>query len=422
MSSGLRRPSSAVLVGGLTSLSEPSGCQELRDGDIGFDLIADAFHLVASVSERSPTDDESSRCLYSESEFKRLGLPQDVVDRYTLALQERVDRLFERLAITPNRAEPWRGRSKFAIVLSHDIDYIPSSNGEILVQALRTFARHVLRERAPMEACRAALGFVRALATGRDPYGCVPEIIAAEQARSIRSSFQVAVARNHARDVNYDAGDPAVRRYLSCISRAGFDLCLHGSYTSTFAEGSYEREVQRLTDIFQRPRGSRQHFLSFEYDRLFRAQERSGVEFDMSIGFPDRTGSRVGFSFPYFPYCLEEERPYDVVEIGLCLMDVTLRSYMGLTGQRAWEESRERIDDVRRVGGCVSIVWHPIVFGNARDPGFGDLYWRIVDYIVSSGGLATDGQEINSMWRERARDYESFSTGEFGLRVGRSVS
>jgi hypothetical protein len=139
--------------------------------------------------------------------------------------------------------------------------------------------------------------------------------------------------------------------------------------------------------------------LSFNYDALFKAQEAAGIQYDMSMGYPDRTGPRAGFSFPYFPYCLDEDRPYDVLQICLCLMDVTLRSYMGLRGEAAWEAIADQLGSVRARGGGISVVWHPIVFGGARDPGDAELYWRLVREVLNSNGTATDGCTVNDWWR-----------------------
>ena len=129
----------------------------------------------------------------------------------------------------------------------------------------------------------------------------------------------------------------------------------------------------------------------------------------MSMGYPDRIGPRAGFSYPYFPYSLSEDRPYDVVEISLVLMDVTLRGYMGLKGARAAAAVTSEIDALARKRGCASAVWHPIVFGGARDPGYDRLFWSMIDHVRNSGGLATDGAEIDRFWRERARRYPSFA-------------
>ncbi len=151
------------------------------------------------------------------------------------------------------------------------------------------------------------------------------------------------------------------------------------------------------------PKGSRQHFLSFNYDDLFTAQEKAGIEYDMSMGYPDRAGPRAGFSYPYFPYCLADDRPYNVVEISLCLMDVTLRSYMSLSTDETWEHISGELSSLRGKGGSVSCVWHPIVFGGARDPGMAGLYWRMVEEVKDTNGLATDGLVVNAHWREGRR-------------------
>jgi hypothetical protein len=253
-------------------------------------------------------------------------------------------------------------------------------------------------------------GLAVAVLGRRDPYAGVPDIIERERALKVRASFQVAVARRHPLDVNYDIEDQRIRTYLQAIRQADFDLCLHGSYRSTENPEWYVEEVDTLRRKLGTPKGSRQHFLSFDYDVLFRAQEIAGIEYDMSMGFPDRTGPRAGFSYPYFPYCLDEDRPYNVVQIGLLIMDVTLRSYMRLNATQAWETIDNQLQALASGGGCGSVVWHPIVFGGARDPGFGDLFWRMVHRVKETNGLATDGARINTYWRSRARDYESFGS------------
>jgi hypothetical protein len=170
----------------------------------------------------------------------------------------------------------------------------------------------------------------------------------------------------------------------------------------------YVKEAAVLTHQLGKPLGARQHFLSFDYDVLFRAQEACGIEYDMSMGYPDRTGPRAGFSYPYFPFCLAEDRPYDVVQISLFLMDVTLCSYMGLTAADAWRAIEAELSALCRKNGCVSAVWHPIVFGGARDPGYDGLFWNMIEYVKRTGGLATDGRAINAAWRQRAQAYDSF--------------
>ena len=82
---------------------------------------------------------------------------------------------------------------------------------------------------------------------------------------------------------------------------------------------------------------------------------------------------------------------------------------MNLRGARAREVIDSGMADLSRKRGAVSVVWHPIVFGSARDPGYDQLYWYLIERVQSLGGLATDGRTINDFWRDRARNYVSFA-------------
>ena len=381
-------------------------------GDIRVDLFANAFWFLSSWHERRKMGEGGTRGLYSESAFARLGAPQDIVDDYLDVLRRGLDACCERANVTGLRSPEWPQGREYAVVLSHDVDFIPGNKLDIVKQGVKTLARHLIRERSPMEAIRAGVGLSKALVSGRDPYGCLPEMIAREQSLNVKASYQVAVGHRHPVDVNYRIENDRIRDYLRVITENEFELCLHGSYRSTENTDWYAEEVELLSKRLERPVGSRQHFLSFDYDALFGIQEKSGIQFDMSMGFPDRIGPRAGFSFPYFPWNIEQDRPYNVLEISLFLMDVTLRSYMHLRSDDAWSAIAESLDVLREKRGGVSVVWHPIVFGNARDPGYGDLFWRLVEYVTSTDGLATDGRTINNFWRQRAAKYPSFS--DFG--------
>jgi hypothetical protein len=376
--------------------------------DIPFDLAANAFYFLSSWTERTRSGAPPGRALYSNSVFARLELAQDIVDQYQARLLATIARLHARLHIDRAIRPRWPGGDGWGIVLSHDVDFIPRSLREQAVQGAKSVARSLIRHRDVADAARVVAGLARAIAQRRDPYGCIPQIIAQEQALGVRSSFQVAVGHRHPADVNYFVEDDATRDYLKAIPDAGFDLCLHGSYRSAENPAWYAEEVELLAQRLARPAGSRQHYLSFAFDALFRAQEAAGIEYDMSMGYPDRPGPRAGFSFPYFPFCLAENRPYRVLEISLFLMDVTLRGYMDLRAPEALAASEVVLDGLKAKGGCASVVWHPIVFGAARDPGYDRVFWKVVEHVHAGGGFCTDGAAINQLWRARAALCTSF--------------
>jgi hypothetical protein len=404
----------ATSVDGLIAVFPETVAGFEAPSDIRFDIAANAFYFLSSWSERAGPDKAQTRRLHSNSIYARLGVAQDIVDQYLDRLMILLNALCDRLGRARWSLPEWPQGATYALVLSHDIDFIPTGVVDTIMQGAKTVLRHAVRQRDPLDAIRAARGLARALARRYDPYGCVPDIIQREKEIGVRASFQVAAGHRHRSDVNYRIEDDRIRDYLRAIPDAGFDLCLHGSYRSTENPRWYVEEVALLTQRLGRPLGSRQHFLSFDYDALFAAQEEAGIQYDMSMGFPDRTGPRAGFSYPYFPYCLKEDRPYRVLQLSLFLMDVTLRSYLGLKGARAWGAVAGALNDLRHKRGCVSAVWHPIVFGGARDPGYDQLFWDMVSHVRETGGLATDGRTINDFWRGRARRYPSFTWESVG--------
>lgn len=389
--------------------SEPAQGSSSAAAFVSFDLVINAFYFLSSWSERAAqADGRSSRQLFKHSIFARLNLPQDIVDRYLDLLLGRLRGLCLRLGRAWRPERSWPAQAHYAVVLSHDVDFVPEGPADMVVQGAKSLYRHAVRQRDLPDALRGGKALASALLGRRDPYGCIPAIISAERAAGVKSSFQVAVGHRHPADVNYRIERERTRDYLRAIVDAGFDLCLHGSYRSTEKPAWYVAEVELLTRRLQRPLGSRQHFLSFDYDCLFSAQEAAGIRYDMSMGFPDQPGPRAGFSHPYFPYCVAEERPYRVLQISLFLMDVTLRSYLGLKGSSACRAIDECLAGLRARRGCASVVWHPIVFGGARDPGFDDLYWALVERVRQTDGLPTDGRQIDAFWRDEARAYASF--------------
>jgi hypothetical protein len=380
-----------------------------REVDFAFDLAASTFYFLASVDERASTSRRATRGLFSDSTFARHGLPQTIVDRYLAELLSRIDTTLARSNHAPRAPLRWLGDKPYAVVLSHDVDFLAEGASETFVQAGRSAMRHLVRQRAPRDTARGLLNFVKSLKDGRDPFCDISGIIAREKSMGVSASFEVAVGHRHAADVNYHIERDVIRASLAHIRDEGFEVALHGSVRSTEQPDWYVEEAGKLAKYLAMPIGSRQHYLSFGYEALFEAQERAGIQYDMSMGYPDRTGPRAGCSFPYFPYSLTHERPYNVVEIGLSLMDVTLRGYMKLDHRSAWSEIERQLDHLRSAGGCTSVVWHPIVFGGARDPGMDELFWEMIERIKATNGAATDGRSINALVRERARLYPSFS-------------
>jgi len=374
------------------------------------DLVANSFFFLSGGHEpRIEAEDGGGRALYESSFFSKYDFPMDAVDVYREEFKQLITRMWKQRGTDWAPLSIWPDGHSFALTPTHDVDFIPLTKFDVLKKGAITVARHAVRHRSPGDAVRSGSQFAYSLLRLRNPYRAIPRMLEREEELGIGASYQVQSTPTHGVDVKYRIDDPEIREYLSQIPRRGFDLCLHGSYTSAFDEQRFSQEVDNFANAFGRPLGNRQHYLSFDYHSLYRTIERTGIQFDMSLGYPDMIGFRSAFSFAFFPYDRSSERPFDVLEIPLFAMDVTLRTYMGLQLRAAWKRTEPLLEQISAAGGAGSICWHPIIFGGARDPGYDTLFWMIVERAKELGGYVVAASDINSHIRQISSKYSSFS-------------
>ena len=137
------------------------------------------------------------------------------------------------------------------------------------------------------------------------------------------------------------------------------DIGMHPSYASYVDKDQLSKEQQQLSSILTRPiTKSRQHFLKLSLPETYERLLDIGVEADYSMGYGDQIGFRAGTSKPFKWYNLALERVTALTIYPFCVMDVTLKDYLGLTPVEGIEEIRKMKHAIRNVGGQLSFIWH----------------------------------------------------------------
>jgi hypothetical protein len=231
----------------------------------------------------------------------------------------------------------------------------------------------------------------------KDPYDSIEEITALERLYKSESTFFFLAARRHALDgkclsANYPPIIPRVAALCKSIESKGGEVGLHGSYLSV-DQLAYLREEKRALETVARVQGVRQHYLRVDVEKTLGIMEAVGLQYDTSLGFSDRVGFRASFSFPYYPYCVAQDRPFSVLEIPLVVMDATLHSE-GLCREEALEKSLSILETVRASGGCSAVLWHNNIFDAAQYPGYDKVYEDILAWIVGHEGWGTTCRNI----------------------------
>lgn len=333
--------------------------------------------------------------------FQRPSLDQDLL---TLGLGQR-----------PNPPARWPEGRRFALCLTHDVDFVSSkSQGRKLVRRLR---RTLLADGPRLVPLVAAGGSLVRLATdvGRqDRIGDYAEWIRMESELGFRSTFYFfpsRVSALHAYDCDYHFRDPAIfdgrRMRIADVARtiaeAGWEIGLHGSYLSAKRLPLLIEQRQDIEEVVQRPVTSiRQHYLQYDISITPIVQAAAGLLCDSTQGFNSSIGFRSGTSFPYWCWDFDRAEQLPLLEIPLSVMDIALFSSagLGLTERSAIEHCLEIMNVVERVGGCMTLNWHPNYLMNSK---YRNVYITLLQEAHHRNAWGCSAAELYDWWTTREK-------------------
>jgi len=352
------------------------------------DKLAAGFFHLARVEERGAERDPHGRFLAASSCLDPLDPP--------------LERLRESLGVEPPR---YRG-ARFAVALTHDVDN-PWRWTRIGVRgAAARLKGHAFAGRtgAAVHEARGLAGVPLHKLRGTDPNWRFAEIAAAERAHDARSTFFLLAGHGHRADGTapevYDRLRP---KLVETVLGAGAEVGLHGSYLAADDLERLARERALLAQLDGPLIGHRYHYLRVDPHRNLAPLGGIGFRYDTSLGFPDALGFRAGIAHPFRPWDFEGERPSDLVEVPLAVMDATLagEQFAGLPAQKAKPQLLALLDWAAEHGGGFSILWHPERFDAPSARGWDRLYFEVVDAVRERDGICVGAGELAGLAAER---------------------
>jgi hypothetical protein len=294
------------------------------------------------------------------------------------------------------------------VVLTHDVDYMPTHANRGMPRFLRAVLRQLLTRRSAGQAWQIMSKYRKAFFQPV-PYNALKSIADEETILGAISSFQFTVGRRHRNDPLYDLRSYSTTDGLRYLIEKGFEVCLHGSYKAGRTPGQLAGEKIELESILgMSVSGHRQHYLNFHPATFFPELERAGLEYDMSVGYNDMSGPRAGTLFPFRPYDMEKAKPFSLWEIPFILMDTTLATTYRFSSGEALDHCMDQIRDMEKSGGCVSLIWHQEQLSGLLDPGFDGIYWTLLKGLRERGIRLTSGrvvvEEIAALWNQTIGD------------------
>jgi peptidoglycan/xylan/chitin deacetylase (PgdA/CDA1 family) len=383
-----------------------------------FDLVASAFVLLAAWDEHTSTvRDRYGRLPYSESLFARnlaLDLVRPAVDEYARLVRDVLAARLAALGLPPlpdvgvGEGDGETGKARFAVALTHDVDNVRRWTGRGLMGTVRravAATRTGDRATARWEAGALARALAHDLPRGRDPYWTFPDLLASEDAEDVDSTFFLIASHN----ARLDGVQPRVYQkrlptLTALLTAHGREVGLHGNDRDRVEGAGLRADRDLLRKFAGRPvAGVRFHYLRCLYHETLPLLDAEGFVYDTSLAFAEREGYRCGFSHPFHPFDLRRDRPLDLVELPLAVMDSTLQEphYRGLRADAARGAALAALAPLARSGGAAAVLWHQNRFDPHVGRGYDAVYWDLVRWVRREGGLATSAAEAVATWRRR---------------------
>ncbi len=343
-------------------------------GDGVLDVLASAFWHLTRWEERGGVRDRHGRFAGSSA----------LADPEVPAVDQLLSRFRAAAGLSP--------RTRFTVVLTHDVDAPLRWTGRGAVVAAGARLKQAIGRRQRDEVAAEARGLaslpLHALRRD-DPNWSFPRIREIEADHGARSTYFLLAGHHHPADGDRATYDRVRARLVDTISAQGDEVGLHPSYTVGDQLNRLADEKRRLESLTGDPlRSARFHFLRHDAHRSLPQLDALGFALDSSQGYADRPGMRAGFSFPYRPYDLARDRPLDLIELPLAVMDATLsdRRYLGLTPDQGLRRAISVLEGVAEVGGTVAVLWHNDRFAEHYARGWDRCYAQLLSWVRDRGG------------------------------------
>ncbi|MBT8229023.1 MAG: polysaccharide deacetylase family protein [Bacteroidia bacterium] len=333
------------------------------DDSFNFDMFSAIFYLLSRAEEYHSTDlDEHGRFKSSNSILaikKILGEP--VVDYWLLSFLEIINSYYN---------IDLKAGYKYSFNSTLDIDHFFAYKHKSLTIALGSFIRDLIKLK---------LKSVTERFRSIDPFDTFNDIFEFHKSIGLELKLFILCSRRSKFDKSLP---PENREFIYRVQRYAdkYPVGIHPSYKSGRNEEQLGVEIKLLESMISRNvTDSRQHYILLNIPETYRALIKAGIENDYSMGYPETIGFRAGTSLPFNWYDLENEECTSLVVHPFQLMDVSLKNYMGLDPEEAIEEARKIIDNVKKVNGECTIIWHNSSFSELHGwEGWKQVYFDIL--------------------------------------------
>jgi len=199
--------------------------------------------------------------------------------------------------------------------------------------------------------------------------------------RSIKSHFFFMSRGSSKFDNNYSMNQPFVKKIRKKIISRGHLIGFHPSYNSYNDQRQWEEEYSNLsTEISQKVKIGRQHYLKFEVPKTWQIWEDNNMKWDSTLTYPEKEGFRCGTCYEYSVFNILSRKKLKLKEIPLEVMEGTMVDYQNLTPKIMEKRIVKLIDKVKKYNGKFVLLWHNSNFSGELWEKYKIVYEEILKY------------------------------------------
>lgn len=290
----------------------------------------------------------------------------------------------------------WPNNSKFALLLSHDVDELYSRELFRILGDINHL-RRIWAEGEPGRAVACIKRIARALIKPRPPGEDINTILAIERMHGYRSTFFLLEDETFNRyGGRYRYADPIVRRIVENIRTANCEIAVHGAYHNGNSATRYRQQARSFATAFgESSKGIRNHYLRHDGLITWQAQHIAGYEYDASFGNNEMAGIKEMIAHPFHPL-----NGHSFVVLPMTIMDSSIFRRMRLSENEAMSLCRKIADEVADRNGLLCLSWHNNFFGDPEYDYWQRCYEMLLEILSERRPYCATGIEIARWWRE----------------------
>jgi Family of unknown function (DUF7033) len=361
------------------------------------DILKSAFYLLSGYQETIAEErDIFDRYRHEVSIQEKLNITNTpVVNYYFEWIGEGLKKYCELNGLSIEKRNIF---TPFAVHLTHDIDKLNFHTINRVLYKIKELTGLVTPTTSKTKLFKqiaVSLFEILKFSKKKNPSWDFEKLRNTEKSHGYKSDFFFLPKDIKNQDSDYTFKEERLKDLFSFLKSEDCEIGLHGTVKSakdTEQLLKTKNELEHYAKV--QTNGIRQHRLIYYHPQTLHHQEDAGFIYDTTIGFAEHEGFRNSYCLPFKAFDFNTNKMFNIWEIPLILMDVTVFLYRDLKSNEVLKKVEELVLEIKKFNGVFTLLWHNGFPDEDRFPGSSYAYKQILDIINSHQGISFCGMEI----------------------------